>query len=382
MNRKIKIAKAMFLSASILGFAGLTTGAFAVDVQIPKHDGKPADMSKPVQVYILMGQSNMSGMGSKETLEIAVKEKKKYPYLIDEDGKWILRSDVRYVRMSPGKGLVNNEWLGATLGAHSPNSVKAADPAESGESPKTIGVEYGIGHKLGNELDAPVMILKSCVGNRALGWHLLPPGSTRYEVGNQVYAGYGEGPISWPKGTEPPPYVIEKDLGKGLRGNSRTGWYGGRQYDIDTTNAKKVLAELDKYYSGAKSHEVAGFFYWQGEKDTENPGWAERYETNLVQLIKSLRKDFNAPNAKFVCATMGEAVKGKSGNKTAQIMDAQLAVSDQAKHPEFKGTVATVYTHDMAQGGSGNGHYGGKAEVYMDVGEAMGQAMIELLKKK
>jgi hypothetical protein len=33
----------------------------------------------------------------------------------------------------------------------------------------------------------------------------------------------------------------------------------------------------------------------------------------------------------------------------------------------------------MAQGGSGNGHYGGKAEVYMDVGEAMGQAMLELL---
>jgi len=35
----------------------------------------------------------------------------------------------------------------------------------------------------------------------------------------------------------------------------------------------------------------------------------------------------------------------------------------------------------MAQGGSGNGHYGGKAEVYMDVGEAMGQAMVELLMK-
>ena len=34
-----------------------------------------------------------------------------------------------------------------------------------------------------------------------------------------------------------------------------------------------------------------------------------------------------------------------------------------------------------AQGGSGNGHYGGKAEVYMDVGEAMGKAMVELLKQ-
>ena len=34
------------------------------------------------------------------------------------------------------------------------------------------------------------------------------------------------------------------------------------------------------------------------------------------------------------------------------------------------------------KGGSGNGHYGGKAEVYMDVGEAMGKAMVELLKNK
>jgi hypothetical protein len=35
----------------------------------------------------------------------------------------------------------------------------------------------------------------------------------------------------------------------------------------------------------------------------------------------------------------------------------------------------------MARGGSGNGHYGGNAKVYMDVGEAMGRVMVELLDK-
>ncbi len=44
------------------------------------------------------------------------------------------------------------------------------------------------------------------------------------------------------------------------------------------------------------------------------------------------------------------------------------------------GNVPNIYTHPMAQGGSGNSHYGGKAEVYMDVGEAMGKAIMELLK--
>jgi hypothetical protein len=52
------------------------------------------------------------------------------------------------------------------------------------------------------------------------------------------------------------------------------------------------------------------------------------------------------------------------------------------KYPDFKGNVTTIYTRDMAQGGSGNGHYGGNAEVYMDIGEAMGKAMAELLGHK
>ena len=371
MSWKMIIAKAAVLSASILGFAVLTMGASAADVQIPKHDGKPADMSKPVQVYNLMGQSNMTGMGKKDSLEKAVKEKKKYAYLVDSDGKWTVRSDVRFVRVTPDpkQGVVNNEWMGASIAPGTPGV------------PDTIGVEYGLGHVIGNVVDAPVMILKSCIGNRSLGWHLLPPGSTRYEFGDKMYAGYREAPPSWPKGTEPPPFVIKEGVVT-LKGDKPAGWYGGKEYDDDTRNAKKILAELDKYYPGAKGYEIAGFVWWQGEKDAGTPAYAERYETNLVQLIKSLRKDFNAPNAKFVCATMGEAVKGKTGNNTAKIMEAHLAVSDPAKHPEFKGTVATVYTHDMAQGGSGNGHYGGNAEVYMDVGEAMGQAMVDLLNHK
>ena len=95
----------------------------------------------------------------------------------------------------------------------------------------------------------------------------------------------------------------------------------------------------------------------------------------------TLRREFNAPGARFVLATLGESQKGSKG-PGGQVLDAQLAVDGETgKYPEFKGNVATVYTHPMAQGGSGNGHYGGKAEVYMDVGEAMGRAMARLLGK-
>ena len=52
-------------------------------------DGKSADMTKPVQVFILLGQSNMLGFGKvgpagkNGSLEHAVKTKKLYPYLAD-----------------------------------------------------------------------------------------------------------------------------------------------------------------------------------------------------------------------------------------------------------------------------------------------------------
>lgn len=376
----MSMKKLLGIGSALVGIAIAVSMVSAADPtasdtnqNLPKPDGKPADLTKPVQVFILLGQSNMVGLGkvkgSEISLEHAVKEKKKYQYLVDDAGAWLERKDVRFVRYMSGKGPLNNEWM----------IVKG----------NTIGPEFGIGHPLGNAIEAPVMILKCCIGNRALGWDLLPPGCERFEFvvkdkagveKKMVYAGYKDKPEFWEmdpaKGlkTEPAPWVDMK--GKPI------DWYAGKQWDYDIGDAKKALADLEKHYPGAKGYEVAGFFFWQGERDAGNAGHAARYEKNLVHFIKTLRKEFNAPNAKFVLATMGESVKGIGGNG-GEILNAHLAVDGASgKYPEFKGNVATIYTHPMAQGGSGNGHYGGKAEVYMDVGEAMGKAMIELLKNK
>jgi len=357
------MSKKMFCSALCLAavLAMGLSGARAAET-IARHDGKPADMAKPVQVFILLGQSNMVGMGNVAgkdgSLENAVKNKKKYTYLVDDAGAWTERKDVRFVQYMSGKGPLRNEFL----------VVKG----------NKMGVEYAVGHCLGNAIDAPVMILKCCIGNRGLAWDLLPPGSKRFVEGGKVYCGYKDRPDSWvadpAKGTATePPAWLGRD-GKPIQ------WWAGLQYDADVGDAKKALADLDKTYPGATKYEVAGFFFWQGEKDAGNAVHASHYEQNLVAFIKALRKDFNAPNAKFVLATMGEATKGMTGN-TGKVLEGHLAVDgDSGKHPEFKGNVATVYSHPMAQGGGGNGHYGGNAEVYMDVGEAMGKAMLELLK--
>ena len=326
----------------------------------PDPEGAPANLNKPVQVYILLGQSNMLGSGRitpgkkgpEGSLTHAVKEKGLYPYLIDDEGNWTVRRDVRNVRvMGSGLGgmrLFNNEWM----------TIKG----------RAIGPEIGIGHHLGNATDAPVMILKSCIGNRALGWDLLPPGGEGFEFTDSkgvtwVHPGYKGSPEKWRKGEEP----------------ERIKWYAGMQYDGDIARAKKVVADLAKFYPGAKSCEIAGFFWWQGDRDSRSEALSSRYEKNLVHLIKRLRKDFDAPNAKFVCATLGQTERGDTGNG-GKILDAMFAVDgDFGKYPEFKGNVAVVYTHPLSLGGSSGGHYNGNVETYMNVGEAMGKTMVGLM---
>ena len=342
-------AAALAFSLSSLGHAAET---------LPDPEGKPADMSKPVQVYILLGQANMLGFGTvkgdKEgTLEHAVKSKKMYPYLADDAGNWTVRKDVRNVRVM-GSGLggsrqFNNEWM----------TIKGG----------RIGPEIGIGHHVGEATDAPVLILKSCIGKRALGWDLLPPGGDGFEFTDSkgvtwVHPGYKGSPERWKKGEEP----------------KKINWYAGMQYDGDVARAKKVLSELDKFYPGAKSFEIAGFFWWQGDRDGRSEALSSRYEKNLVHRNKTLRKDFNTPKANFVCSSLGQTKKGATDGG-GKILEAMLAVDGKSgKYPEFKGNVASVYTHPLSKGGSSGGHYSGNAETYMNVGEAMGKAMVKLLK--
>jgi len=340
-----------FLTALAVCVVSPTLVAQQASHQLPDPDGKPAKMGKKVKVFILLGQSNMLGAGKvgpedkPGTLEHAVRKEQLYPFLVDDDGNWTERMDVRNVRVMQHRNkmrLFHNEWM----------TVK----------PGKIGPEFGIGHYLGNHFDEPVMVLKSCIGNRSLGWDLLPPGSERFEEGGTVYAGYKDSPDKWQKGTEP----------------KKIGWYAGKQYDDDIGNAKKVLADLKTYYPKAKGYEVAGFFWWQGAKDSGNKVHAAHYEENLVRLIEQLRKDFDAPKARFVCATLGHVQKGAGGNDGA-IFAAQMAVDGKnGKYKKFRGNVATVYAHPHCHGGSANGHYGGNAKTYMDVGLAMGQAMVEL----
>jgi alpha-galactosidase len=315
-----------------------------------------AGEKSPFKITYLTANANGLGfykrMDVPGTLNTVVREEGRFPYLIDKDGNWVSRDDVWY------KGVVTataNKWLGIGCGAGANN----------------IGPELGFGHMLGNHHDEPVLILKASQGNRSLAWDFLPPGSERYEIDDTVYAGYKDSPASWPKGTEP----------------QRIEWYAGKQYDDCVGAAKDVLAKFDESFPHWKGrgHEIAGFVWFQGHKDTGSDVTAARYEQNLVNLIKALRKDFNAPNAPFVVAT-GCGNPGREGNDLT-VAEAQLAVDgDKGKYPEFKGNVKSVdirdFWPDVAKSPKNQSfHYHQNAGTYMQIGEAMGKGMVELLKK-
>ncbi len=93
MNSTAWFTAVLSLTAAVLGPASASAAensAPPLKQQLPRPEGQPADQSKKVKVFILMGQSNMVGMGDIEpegtngTLTTLVKKEKRYPFLVDD----------------------------------------------------------------------------------------------------------------------------------------------------------------------------------------------------------------------------------------------------------------------------------------------------------
>jgi len=282
------------------------------------------------------------------TLHTLVKKDKKFPHLVEDKGKWTVRNDVIY------KGVI---------------SAVAQGPLTVGLQGNTIGPELQFGHIMGHYHDEPVLLIKASIGNRSLGWDILPPGSKRFTYEGRTYAGYKDTPSSWVEGQP----------------KKKVNWYAGKQYDDYVKAVHDVLNNFDKLFPAYRKqgYEVAGFVWWQGHKDG-NPAHASRYEQNLVRLIKALRKEFNVPKAPFVLATIGFGGWEMKGPHLT-VANAQLAVSgEKGKYPEFAGNVLTVETRgfwrSVEQSPRNQGyHYNRNAETYMLVGDALGRGMVRLL---
>jgi len=387
---------------------------------LPRPDFGRASKKKPVKVFILSGQSNMVGFGRTDgsgpgTLETTVKVGKRFTNLVDRDGNWIANRNVMY------RGVISDIGNGPL------------SPFVAGGS---FGPELGFGQVMDYCFEEPVLLIKSSIGNRSLSWDCLPPGSKRFDHSDgYTYAGYGESPGRWPTSEAPKPiwwyagkqyddfFLHEADMGpqawasatdylesfqvkhKGVvyvskaKHTSSAGTEPGTGADWSsfwsTYSVFNVTDVLDNFATeypqwADQGFEIAGFVWWQGHKDQGEPA-ASRYESNLVNLIKSVRRYYGtrypgriAQDAPFVLATI--AFEGWNlARDGLTVAEGQLAVSGETgKHAEFAGNVKTIeargYWRDASVSPKNQGfHYNHNAETYLLVGDALGRAMAELL---
>lgn len=326
------LAGAFALSA--LAFAGLSE---------PVAAAEPS--AKPVKIYVLSGQSNMTGRATLGDLKKTPADQKatlvryimepanvgKYKFLYEGPEKnnagWVIRNDVFITTGDRHGGLTTN------YGGFRNNG---------------FGPELPIGHLLGDYHDEPVLLVKVAFGGCSLSKDMRPPSS---------------------------------------------GGITGEKYPLIVQAVKDAIGKLPEIVPASNKeagYEIVGFFWNQGESDMIAEAAAE-YETNLVNLINDLRKDLNAPAMKSVIAVTGfggrNPTYGKPEAKAAAeaVIAAQFAVS---KRPEFKDAAVTVETRDFYRpqdpfGGNKQGiHWHANGESYWLVGEAMGHGMIALLPTK
>lgn len=292
-----------------------------------------------LKIFILSGQSNMVGFGQIEgspgTMESYLKSNPEdYGHLVDKDGKPLVRDDVWLVNLSyaekPQQG-----WLTTGFGA----------------SEAHIGPEYSFGLAVGDYYEDPVLLIKSAWGGRSMFHNFLPPSSEDY----------------------PKP---EKDGDKGF------------QYSEVLRHVKEITGNLKKYspeYSGT-DYEIVGFAWHQGWNDRINQAAVDVYEKNMVNFVKDMRKDLQLPKLPFVIANTGMGgweIPVRYKAKVEKLMEAQLALADEEKYPEFKGNVAGVETRDFQRTrvespSNQEFHWMRNWETLYLIGKGMGAAMVTL----
>lgn len=159
----------------------------------------------------------------------------------------------------------------------------------------------------------------------------------------------------------------------------------GQEYLELVDGVKKVMGDEAERavpgYDPAQGMELAGIFWLQGDADADSAAMAAEYETNLANLIRDLRQDYNAPDVPVVVVGLANGRQTMTANEQ-QIFDAQMAVGDVTQYPEFAGNVVSIDTRPMcrpaAESPGGRDRYIGNAESYLEIGDAMAEAILTM----
>jgi len=285
------------------------------------------DTKKPLQIYILAGQSNMQGHAKISTFEHIGMDPATKPMLdlmIDAKGKPTVCQRV---------------WISSIGCAESEQTGKLT--AGFGASPEKIGPEFTFGIYTQMLTDAPILIIKTSWGGKSLHTDFRPPSAGPYVFNETLLSNLTK---------------QGKDLSAIRAAKEKETGVCYRQM-ID--HVKYVLSDIQRIipdYDSSVGYELAGFAWFQGWNDMvdsgtypnrDKPGGYDQYSQALAHLIRDVRTELKAPKMPFVIGVLGV------GGPTDQYGADQLryksthdqfraAMAAPALLPEFQGNVATV----------------------------------------
>jgi hypothetical protein len=312
-----------------IAFAFLALCAPAIAEAGPKPAPSPPDKGiKPLQVFILAGQSNMQGHASVSTFDSLADDPKTAPLL-------------REMRDKDGKPKVSDKvWItsvGCLGDAYSDlREAKGKLTTGFGAPDNKIGPELTFGLTMEKALNEPILIIKTAWGGRSLHTDFRPPSAGPYEWGAYELAQCKK------RGDDLKNIKADKIKATGV-------FY---RHMID--HVKKVLADVKRVvpdYDPKQGYELAGFVWFQGfndyvsdwtYQDRMKPGGYDLYADLLAKLIRDVRKDLSAPKMPFVIGVMG--IGGVKEGKKAPQMYFRTAQRAPALLPEFRGNVVAVET--------------------------------------
>lgn len=286
--------------------------------------------AKPLQIFILAGQSNMQGHARITTFEHIGMDPATRPMLAEMTG-------------GGGKPKIcERVWI-SSIGCAGDDTTeqKGRLTAGFGATPEKIGPEFTFGLYMQKFTDAPILLIKTSWGGKSLNTDFRPPSAGPYEFNEAQLANFQK------QGKDIEAMKAEKA--------KETGVY----YRLMIGHVKKVLGELNRVvpgYNASQGFELAGFAWFQGWNDMvdsgtyakrDQPGGYDAYSTAMAHFIRDVRRDLNAPKLPFVIGVLGvggpTSEYGPGGQRyVAAHQNFRDAMAAPALLPEFKGTVAAI----------------------------------------
>ena len=295
-----------------------------------------------------------------------------------------------------------------------------------------IGPEYGFGLSIAEQVEGPILLIKTSWGGKSLNYNFRPPSLPDFKTtpeyaeakakANENLKRYEAAVKSFPQDVEKykadlaayekQMKTADEKARKKLRQPREPREprkpkpfnmdEAGLNYRMMNEAIQDVLANLkDNHpeYDAEAGYKIAGFVWFQGYNDQFSPEFRDNYKDNMITFIKDVRKEYKEPNLPFVIGVLGTGV---TAEKVAE-NQVSLGQREAAKAPEFKDNVASVesYTeyshysdevfkkgwpehyHEWDTVGSDRPyHYLGSGAFFVRLGDAFADSMAELIAKQ